>query len=694
MGQLKQAHAQIRYSCTQLIQELFQRSHVFRECLVEDYPIFLQLTVGIHQHSLPPPAAFAEKTKLLAISLTNEWYKKYGTAYKQLALGYDFLKYHFKVDFTNLVPVTKEAKEEAKRKQEEARQRVLLDKYERMTADIEDKTKDIKENINEMQSCFEILVPRLDNDDALHAIFGAPTENSEESSSDDYHEEHDIDKDDDGEMVGGVYHDPMGVLVNALGSSRYKLTVNVSKDNPIQVIETPENANLFTALRESYRLIIGKQWPLVSRWMDLLEEVDKVALDDSQRERFEHTLNVVAELKESILDARMKSEDLGINIETMYGPRGDQSDDDDEDFEAVNVSEVTKGKSKANPRTPSLQPTKPKQSNPVFAMQGEEILAEDPTYTGGTRVEAIRRPVERSKEPTPEAEAPLEDGEETREQLLARAPVVPWDDDLSYWDKKEVMFNTSGLEFSHRFLGVGDGANMVSQATLDRMKMRTTIYTPQMPKEIKACRHPLKDGGLCPRRDLVKCPFHGVIVPRDEEGNVVSEASGTGQTREEEDEDAKKADAGDIFAIYRQAVSGKFRLASSSKKAALLGAITAAISSPSKTGTTGSGGGGRSHKQSVTWEEIEDEVSEALGAKRKRGKGEPESSSSSSSPANSKTKKKKQSALINLNKLPESAKSRLEKRLGSRATRDQVEQDVREARSLRSRDSGLHQWRG
>jgi hypothetical protein len=59
---------------------------VFRELLVADYPIFLQLTVGIHQHPLPPPAIFAEKTKKLAISLTNEWNAKYGPVYKQVDL--------------------------------------------------------------------------------------------------------------------------------------------------------------------------------------------------------------------------------------------------------------------------------------------------------------------------------------------------------------------------------------------------------------------------------------------------------------------------------------------------------------------------------------------------------------------------------------------------------------------------------
>ena len=71
-------------------------------------------------------------------------------------------------------------------------------------------------------------------------------------------------------------------------------------------------------------------------------------------------------------------------------------------------------------------------------------------------------------------------------ELLARAPVVPWDDDLAVWDKKDMTFNTSGLEYSHRFLGVGDGSNLVSQDTLDRMKMRTRIYNPELPKVIKA----------------------------------------------------------------------------------------------------------------------------------------------------------------------------------------------------------------
>jgi hypothetical protein len=34
----------------------------------------------------------------------------------------------------------------------------------------------------------------------------------------------------------------------------------------------------------------------------------------------------------------------------------------------------------------------------------------------------------------------------------------------------------------------------------------------------QACRFPLGNGRLCPRRDRIKCPHHGVIVGRDEHG--------------------------------------------------------------------------------------------------------------------------------------------------------------------------------
>jgi hypothetical protein len=61
---------------------------------------------------------------------------------------------------------------------------------------------------------------------------------------------------------------------------------------------------------------------------------------------------------------------------------------------------------------------------------------------------------------------------------LKRAPVVPFDQDLDYWDKTTVPFNQSGLEFKHRFLGTGEGDRELSKETLAELKKRTIVLEP------------------------------------------------------------------------------------------------------------------------------------------------------------------------------------------------------------------------
>ncbi|KAF9371789.1 hypothetical protein CPB97_001716 [Podila verticillata] len=660
MIQLQRKHAQIRFSSTQLIAELFQRSHVFRNLLVADYTIFLQLTVGIHQNTLPPPAVFAEKTKQLAISLTNEWNSKYGAVYKQVALGYEFLRYHLKVDFTNLVPVTEEARSAEQRAQDEKSKQIRRKKYEAAAAEIDEQAADIQENVRKMGACFDILVPKLDDEDTLNAIFAEASNNSDQ----------DIDGDEDMDATNeNLYrHDPMGVYDNALGSSRYRLEINVSKDHPVNVAESEDNAEVFSTLREGYRLIIKKHWPLVMGWMDVLMKVDQEP--GEARAVYDRLLRLVIDLKRDLADAKSKSEDLGVNIDTMYGPHGEESDEDEDEFEEVEISTTaSKAKGKQVDRKPT-QPRARKRANPVFAMLGEEIMKDDPTYTGGTRVKSssvnvakYRGALSEQKEQSVERDVATPPGEESREDLLARAPVVPWDDDLAVWDKKEIQFNTSGLEYSHRFLGVGDGSNLVSDATLERMKMRTRIYSPEIPQVIKACRFPMSNGRLCMRRDLVRCPYHGKVVPRDELGQIQLPPGEGGFVREADKALDDEEEAELMERAVRAAGSGS-------------GAPTSSSSS-------------RIFKDSSTWEDIEDDVHQALGLekiepKRKRGQG--------GNNGQGKKKTKPPSALVNITKPPDSSRVRLLRHVAKRGTRDAVAQDRELEKSAQTRDSRLNRW--
>ncbi|KAF9202019.1 hypothetical protein BGZ49_007790 [Haplosporangium sp. Z 27] len=652
MIQLQRKHAQIRFSSTQLIAELFQRSHVFRELLAADYSIFLQLTAGIHQSTLPPPVVFAEKTKQLAISLTNEWNSKYGAIYKQIALGYEFLKYHLKVDFANLVPVTEEARNAEQRAQDEMSKRLRKKRYEKAAAEMQDKAEDIQDNVRKMNSCFEILVPKFDDNEVSN------TSNSKEEqliNADEDQEEYMEEEGESSSIADGndLRHDPIGVYENALGSNRYTLTINVNKDNPVDVTESEENTELFIILREGYRLIIKKHHPMVKEWLDVLMKADHEP--GEQRSEYDRLLKMAIDLKKIVEDAKSKSEDLGVNMDTMYGPNEHDSEEDEE-FEEVkiSVSNGDKKKGKQVKRSDHKAEQK-KQKNPVFVMQGEDILEDDPTYVGGTLLNFTRS----SKKPISDAspvtksssvvnEAPIESkgsgkDTESREELLARAPVIPWDDDLAVWDKKEMAFNTSGLEFSHRFLGVGDGSNMVSQETLDRMKMRTRIYNPELPKVIKACRYPMSNGRLCQRRDLVRCPYHGPIVPRDEYGQIQVPREEGGFVHEEDGLN----DAEEEELINR--------------------AIAAASGSSSRSKLTS-----QKFKDKTTWEDIEDDVNLALGLekiepKRKRGQG--------GSASKRKKAEKPPSALINISKAPDSSRVRLLKHLRSKKTKDSVEID-------------------
>ena len=57
------------------------------------------------------------------------------------------------------------------------------------------------------------------------------------------------------------------------------------------------------------------------------------------------------------------------------------------------------------------------------------------------------------------------------------------------------------------------------------------------------CRAPLPSGKLCPRRDRVKCPFHGTIVPRDETGIPVNSSGVEGSSSSTCTSDEQKQDS-------------------------------------------------------------------------------------------------------------------------------------------------------
>ncbi|XP_030126403.4 UV-stimulated scaffold protein A isoform X3 [Taeniopygia guttata] len=145
LTRLREEHAEMRFSAFQVVQELFARSHHFRTLLIANFQEFLELTVGIdHEQPLPPPKEVAQKLRRAAIKAVQEWHEKYGEAYKQLSLGYHFLKQNKKVDFQDV-----HARTVAERRREEEKQKRLENIYKEKVKRTEKEMEDIKVQENE-----------------------------------------------------------------------------------------------------------------------------------------------------------------------------------------------------------------------------------------------------------------------------------------------------------------------------------------------------------------------------------------------------------------------------------------------------------------------------------------------------------------------------------------------------------------
>lgn len=88
------------------------------------------------------------------------------------------------------------------------------------------------------------------------------------------------------------------------------------------------------------------------------------------------------------------------------------------------------------------------------------------------------------------------------------------------WDEKLEPPTIVKFQGLHRFWQPNE--NETRETTEDdakALRVRKIEFTGHFSPVKWQCRAPLSSGKLCPRRDRHKCPFHGVVVARDEMGN-------------------------------------------------------------------------------------------------------------------------------------------------------------------------------
>lgn len=261
------------------------------------------------------------------------------------------------------------------------------------------------------------------------------------------------------------------------------------------VPETQENEAVFDALREAHRLLVSKHLVTVQEWITVLVRVN---LPDN---RFrDSALKDFIDVKNEIRAVRDRCNELGLDLDNVHRRKGDQEEEDNEFWVEGNIEAPNRAGVQSSLDVASTSKDTGKGKGVVGAVSD---IGKAPVAANGTR----------NLDPE-------------KSELFTKAPVLPWSSVLDCWGSSgDVHVNQRGLEVESHWGRVDNDAT-IPAAKIAELNVHCSIYR-EASVEILPCHAPLKKGGLCQRRDLKVCPFHGPIVPRDAEGNPIEQNSGS-----------------------------------------------------------------------------------------------------------------------------------------------------------------------
>ncbi|KAL7121573.1 hypothetical protein ACP275_02G190300 [Erythranthe tilingii] len=482
---MKRDHSQVRYLALLIIDELFMRSKLFRSLLVENLDQLLSLSIGFRRtHPLPAPASVASVLRSKAIEFLEKWNESFGIHYRQVRLGYDYLKNTLRFQFPNLQANAARAQQE-RREREMRTKEILLKKFEFLKANFSSIKEEIQTNTDEIDECLEIL---RTNDEDMPLV---PVDNED--------------------------------MEEFRNSELRQIRLDSLKEGE-KVRENSENKVVFDALREFYKVLVTRHLAAVQEWISVLIRVD--ATDNRFRDS---ALKNLIDIRNLIQSTRVKCEESGCDLPNIA------SADEENTWEDGIVETFEKGKS-----SPSCSKTSdaPSASTDNNQRNAEEHISSLPK---GKEKENNQSSGSKSN--------PL------RSKLMTEAPLLNWGSFLDNWgSKRDVLANQRGLDLDAHWGRVDQDA-VIPADKIAELNVRASVYE-EDPIEIKPCRAPLRKGGLCQRKDLRVCPFHGLIVPRDEEGKPINESSTSEETAQQNlvEEPSQDSNSSVMDQLLKQAV--------------------------------------------------------------------------------------------------------------------------------------------
>lgn len=487
--QLKKKHAEIRFSCFQIYNEIFCRSHCFRELLLKDFIKFIDLVLGLDpKNPLPKPEAVARKLKQKCVETLQSWYDSYGKGYPTLRRGYVYLRDCKKVDFAELTARTEAERQRA----EEERQRteeLKRKKIEKVTNELEEHTPEIKNSLLQFQNCFKLLIPDVhdffivfdDEDISQEGGFLLDDDSTREEGGF-VQEDNAIEMED--EKYGSDFMRGHGILKGA--------NIVIDLEDVRKVQETADNEIVIENLKEHINLFNTKLLPQVRKWEQIMQPYG---------EGNGRLIKRIVETKQQLLNAVKIFGSLQIlpkkSSKTVVDSDSDSDDDDDfvevpfDDPRVIRAAEseaALLGMTSSSTKSLNIQPNDPdNQPSTSGSSQASNNSPQTEGKVKTTKQNNIRCPDEYLSE-TDTAPKRLHNPLAGLSQVWTATP------DLHEQDE---VVSTGGI--------MGVATQRVNyERTWEPVKW--------------ACRAPLPNGSLCPRKDREKCPMHGPIIPRDEAG--------------------------------------------------------------------------------------------------------------------------------------------------------------------------------
>ena len=305
MAQLEKRHAEIRLSSLQVINEIFLRSHAFRELLVDDFQEFLSLAIGVNSKApLPEPNPVATVLKNEAFKAIEKWHQKYGPHYTKLAFGYKYLKRVKKFDFDN-VNLRSAIDQQREQDMQTRRANLAEKKLTIVLTQMGDLVAEVESVIIEMGNCFHLVVPSLEE-------FDVQDTNSVNDASELF--DSDMPSTSSGIIHKSVNNDLQGLLScneqsslerhelndHGLNSRSFQLTIPLSRS--VEIIETTDNTDILNTLRELHKQVVDKYLLLTQKWLSVLTK------HSGHHENLIQAIN----LKNSLIEIKYKFDKLKI----------------------------------------------------------------------------------------------------------------------------------------------------------------------------------------------------------------------------------------------------------------------------------------------------------------------------------------------------------------------------------------------